>query len=143
MIKIDASSVIPKRLGTYLLGSIPGLVFELSVAYADPLLAHQVIDRVRQAYPFQPYALLFVFAVSCLVVGQTFFLAAWFGDWIIDLLCRSERYLILHLTLGSDWLYKALLDGCRGCPLNGMSGIYGESSCGHVRRRFLSRYGRC
>jgi hypothetical protein len=33
MIKIDASNVIPKRLGTYLLGIIPGLVFELTVAF--------------------------------------------------------------------------------------------------------------
>ena len=32
MIRIDASNVIPKRLGTYLLGIIPGLVFELRVS---------------------------------------------------------------------------------------------------------------
>jgi hypothetical protein len=36
MIKIDATNVIPKRLGTYLLGVIPGLVFELSVAFGEP-----------------------------------------------------------------------------------------------------------
>jgi hypothetical protein len=76
MIKIDASNVLPKRLGTYLLGIIPGLVFELSVAFGGPLLAHQMIDRVKQVYPFQRYALLLLFAASCLVVGQTFFLLA-------------------------------------------------------------------
>jgi len=38
MIKIDVSNVIPKRLGTYLLGIIPGCVFELSIPYADPHL---------------------------------------------------------------------------------------------------------
>jgi hypothetical protein len=106
MIKIDASNVIPKRLGTYLLGIIPGLVFELSVAYADPPLAHQMIERARQVNAFQGYTLLVVFLVSCLVVGQTFFLLAWFSDWLIDFLYRAQRYLLLHLTLGSDWLYR-------------------------------------
>ena len=108
MIKIDASNVIPKRLGTYLLGIIPGLVFELSIAYANPLLAREVIDRVRQIYPFQGYALLSIFVVSSLIVGQTFYLLAWFADWLIDFLYRALRYLILRMTLGSDWLYKAV-----------------------------------
>ncbi len=108
MIKIDASNVIPKRLGTYLLGIIPGLVFELTVTYANPPLAHQMIERARQVYPFQGYALLAVFLASCLLVGQTFFLLAWFADWLIDFLYRAQRYLLLHLTLGSDCLYKAV-----------------------------------
>jgi hypothetical protein len=108
MIKIDASKIIPKRLGAYLLGLIPGLVFGLAVAFGDPLTAHGTIERVKQIYPFQPFALLALFAVSCLVVGQTFFLLAWFTDWTIDFLYRAQRYLILHLTLGSDWLYKAV-----------------------------------
>jgi len=108
MIKIDASKVIPKRLGTYLLGFIPGMVFELTVAFGDPLMAHRMIERVKVVYPFQGYALLALFATSCLVVGQTFFLLAWFTDWVIDFLYRAQRYLVLHLTLGSDWLYKAV-----------------------------------
>jgi hypothetical protein len=74
MIKIDVSNAIPKRLGTYLLGIIPGLLFELSLAFGDPHLAHAMIDRAKQIYPFQPYALLLLFVASCLVVGQTFFL---------------------------------------------------------------------
>jgi hypothetical protein len=73
MIKIDVSNVIPKRLGTYLLGIIPGLLFELSIAFGDPHLARQMIDRAKQIYPFQPYGLLILFVASCLVVGQTFF----------------------------------------------------------------------
>lgn len=108
MIKIDASNLIPKRLGIYLLGIIPGLVFELSISYGDPQFAHETIDRVRQVYPFHAYALLLVFVVSCLIVGQTFFLSAWFADWLVDFLFRAQRYLILHLTLGSDWLYRAV-----------------------------------
>ncbi len=108
MIKIDASKIIPKRLGIYLLGLIPGMVFELAVAFGDPLMAHRTIERVKQVYPFQAYALIALFGISCLIIGQTFFLLAWFTDWIIDFLYRAQRYLILHLTLGSDWLYKAV-----------------------------------
>jgi hypothetical protein len=108
MIKINASNLIPKRLGTYLLGIIPGLVFELSIAYANPLAAHEVIDKVRQVYPFQGYALLSILVVSSLIVGQTFYLLAWFSDWLIDFVYRSQRYLILRMTLGSDWLYKVV-----------------------------------
>lgn len=108
MIKIDLSKVIPKRLGTYLLGFIPGVVFELTVAFGDPVMAHRMIERVKDVYPFQGYALLALFAASCLVVGQTFFLLAWFTDWIIDFLYRAQRYFILHMTLGSHWLYKAV-----------------------------------
>jgi hypothetical protein len=108
MIKIDAAKLFPKRLGAYLLGLIPGAVFELTVAFGDPLMAHRMIERVKEVYPFQGYALLALFAASCLVVGQAFFFLAWFTDWIIDFLYRAQRYLILHLTLGSNWLYKAI-----------------------------------
>ncbi|MGA2849538.1 MAG: hypothetical protein ABSE46_11115 [Terracidiphilus sp.] len=115
MIKIDASNVIPKRLGTYLLGLIPGVVFELTVAFGDPLKAHELIERVKQVYPFQAYALLLIFASSCLILGQTFFLLAWFVDWLIDFFYRSLRYLLLDLTLGSNWLYK-LVGRMQGVP---------------------------
>jgi hypothetical protein len=73
-----------------------------------PLLAHQMIERAREVYLFQGYALLVLFLVSCLIVGQTFFLLAWFFDWFIDFLYRVQRYLLLHLTLGSGWLDKAV-----------------------------------
>lgn len=89
-------------------GCLPGVAFELSIAYVNPRPAHEVIDRVRQVYPFQGYALLSIFVVSSLIVGQTFYLLAWLADWLIDLLYRTQRYLILHMTLGSDWLYKAV-----------------------------------
>jgi hypothetical protein len=108
MIKIDLSKVIPKRLGTYLLGFVPGVVFELTVTFGDPVMAHRMIERVKDVYPFQGYALLALFAASCLVVGQTFFLLAWFTDWTIEFLYRTYWFLILHLTLGSNWLYKAV-----------------------------------
>jgi hypothetical protein len=117
MIKIDVSKAIPKRLGTYLLGFIPGMVFELTVAFGDPLSAHRMIERVKDVYPFQGYALLGLFAISCLIVGQTFFLLAWFTDWIIDFLYRAQRFLVLRMTLGSDWLYKAV-GKLQGMPPN-------------------------
>jgi len=53
MIKIDASSVLPRRLGTYLLGLIPGMVFELTAAFGAPMTAHEMLERVKQVYPFQ------------------------------------------------------------------------------------------
>lgn len=108
MIRVDVSRVVPKRLGTYLLGLIPGALFELTAAYGDPQMASHAIERVRGVYPFPSYGLVILFAASCLVVGQTFFLAAWFLDWSIDLLYRAQRYLIFHATLGSDWLYRFL-----------------------------------
>jgi hypothetical protein len=117
MIKIDLSKVIPKRLGTYLLGFIPGVVFELTVAFGDPVMAHRMIERVKDVYPFQGYALLALFAASCLVVGQTFFLLAWFTDWTIEFLYRTYWFLILHLTLGSNWLYKACQGRSKSRPL--------------------------
>jgi hypothetical protein len=49
-----------------------------------------------------------VFVVSCLFVGQTFYFLAWFLDWMIDLGYRSLRYFVFYLTLGSQWLYKAV-----------------------------------
>jgi hypothetical protein len=106
MIKVDLSNAIPKRLGTYLLGIIPGLLFGLSIAFGDPHLAQLAMDRARQIYPFQPYALLILFLASCLAVGQTFFLLSWFADLLIGLLYGIKRYLI-PATFGSDWLYRA------------------------------------
>jgi len=108
MIKIDVSSVIPKRLGTYLLGLIPGIVFELTAAFGDPLAARSMVERVKQVYPFQGYALVLLFLASCLVIGQTFFLLAWFSDWLIDFLYAAFRSLVFRRTLGSDWLYRAI-----------------------------------
>ena len=106
MIKIDVSNAIPKRLGTYLLGIIPGLLFELSLAFGDPHLVQLMIDRAKQIYPFQPYALLILFVASCLVVGQTFFLLSWFTIVLLGSVYGFKRYFI-RATLGSDWLNRA------------------------------------
>ena len=108
MIKIDASNLIPKRAGTYLLGIIPGFFFEMTLAFGDPSLAHRFADRARQIYPFQGYALFILFAISCLLIGQTFYFLAWFLDWLVDRMHRVLRHFTLHLTLGSDWLYRAV-----------------------------------
>jgi len=106
MIKIDLSNAIPRRLGTYLLGIIPGLLFELSLALGDPHLGQLMIDRAKQIYPFQSYALLVLFVGSCLVIGQVFFLLSWFASVLIEAVYGFKRSLI-RATFGSDWLYRA------------------------------------
>jgi hypothetical protein len=108
MIKIDTSGFIPRRSGTYFLGIIPGIVFEALVALGDPAFAHNLINRVTQVYPFHGYALLLIFLASCLIVGQTFYYAAWFVDWAVGSMYRFIRYFVFSLTLGSNWLYKAI-----------------------------------
>lgn len=116
MIKIDLSSAIPKRLGTYLLGIIPGLLFEASLALGDPDLAQLMIDRAKQIYPFQSYALLILFVGSCLLIGQIFFLLSWFASALIGSVYRFKRDLI-RATLGSDWLYR-VFGRLQGIPPN-------------------------
>jgi hypothetical protein len=111
MIKIDASNFIPKRFGTYLLGIIPGFFFETTLAFGDPALSLQLINRVRLVYQFHGYALLTVFVVSCLIVGQTFYLFAWFFDWMVDLGYRGLRYFVFA------WLPLAL-QGSRALARN-------------------------
>ena len=105
MIKIDVSRAIPPRLGTYLLGIIPGMFFEVSVAIGDPHLAASVVSRVREIYPFGPYALIVLFLASCLLVGQGFFIAAWISDLLITSAFALWRYAI-RSTFGSQWLYR-------------------------------------
>jgi hypothetical protein len=105
MIKIDFSKAIPPRLGTYLLGIIPGLFFEASVAIGDPSFAASVVRRVKEIYPFAPYALLVLFVASALLIGQGFFLAAWIGDLLVAFSFAVSRYAI-RITLGSRWLYR-------------------------------------
>lgn len=48
MIKIDVSKAIPKRLGTHLLGAVPGMVFELTVAFREQMMDRKMIDRVTR-----------------------------------------------------------------------------------------------
>ena len=105
MIKIDVSRAIPPRLGTYLLGIIPGMFFEVSVAIGDPHFVASVVSRVREIYPFGHYALLVLFIGSCLLVGQGFFLAAWIADMLMAFTFVLWRYAI-RSTFGSQWLYR-------------------------------------
>jgi hypothetical protein len=114
MIKIDISKAIPTRMGRYLLGIIPGVLFELSIAIGDPSLANLMLDRVKRIYPFQPYALLVLFLISCLVIGQVFFLMSWFADMLIGFGYVLARYFI-RITLGSQWLYR-LFAKLQGIP---------------------------
>lgn len=106
MIKIDLSKAIPPRLGTYLVGIIPGLFFESSIAIGNPHFAASVISRVRETYPFGPYALLVLFFASGLFIGQGFFLTAWIVDLVIASAVALWRSAI-RITFGSQWLYRS------------------------------------
>lgn len=105
MIRIDISRAIPPRLATYLLGIIPGMFFEASVAIGNPCFAASVLSRARDVYPFGPYALLVLFLASALFVGQGFYLAAWIVDLVIVSAFALSRYVIRN-TLGSRWIYR-------------------------------------
>jgi len=105
MIKLNIANLIPRRLAIYLLGIIPGMLFHLSVAFGDPDLAHQMIDRAKRVYPLQPYALFILFVFSCLLIGQTFFLLSWFADIFLSILYRLKRYFV-RITFASWWMYK-------------------------------------
>jgi len=105
MIKLNISNLIPRRLAIYLLGIIPGVLFHLSVAFGDPDLAHRMIERAKQVYPFEPYALFVLFVLSCLVIGQTFFLLSWFADIFLSVLYQLKRYFV-RITFASWWMYK-------------------------------------
>ena len=104
MIKIDLSKAIPPRLVTYLLGIIPGVFFETSIAIGNPHFAASVISRVREICPFGPYALLALFLASGLLIGQGFILGAWIADLLIASVFVLWRYAI-RITFGSQWLY--------------------------------------
>lgn len=104
MIKVDLSRAVPWRLGMYLLGVIPGVLFESSVVIGNPQSAAFVVSRLREFYPFGPYALLVIFLVSSLFIGQAFFLLAWVVDLLIALAFKLGRYAIRR-TFGSQWLY--------------------------------------
>jgi hypothetical protein len=104
MLKIDISKAISPRFGTYLLGIIPGLFFESSIALGQPHLLSWLISRVREIYPFGPYTLLAISLASALFIGQGFFLLAWIVDLLIVAAVVLWRYAI-KITLGSGWLY--------------------------------------
>ncbi|MGB8949424.1 MAG: hypothetical protein WCC05_10485 [Candidatus Sulfotelmatobacter sp.] len=106
MIKVDISRVIPPRLGTYLLGIIPGVFFEASIAIGNPHFAVSVLSRVRDIYPFGPYALLVLFLTAGLFIGQGFFLAAWIVERVIAAAFGLWRYGIRN-TFGSQWAYRS------------------------------------
>ena len=97
--------MFPKRLGTYLLGVLPGLLFEFSVGFGSPSLAREAMSRVQQVYAFQPYVLGIIFAISCLLIGQVFFVSSWFVEMFVGSLCRFTRFAVIG-TLASNWLYR-------------------------------------
>jgi hypothetical protein len=105
MLKIDISKAISPRFGTYLLGIIPGLYFESSLALGQPTFATCVISRVRDIYPFGPFALLGIFLTSALFIGQGFFLLAWIVELLIVSAFALWRYAV-KITLGSGWFYR-------------------------------------
>jgi|HubBroStandDraft_2_1064218.scaffolds.fasta_scaffold57498_3 hypothetical protein len=105
MIKIDLSRTIPPRLAAYLIGIVPGVFFESSIAVGNPHFAASVISRVREIYPFGPYALFALFLASALLIGLGFIITAWIADVLIASASALWRYAI-RITLGSQWLYR-------------------------------------
>lgn len=116
MIKIDLSSMVPKQGGALLLGLIPGLLFEFSLAFGEPEFAHQMLNRAAQVYAFPPYALVILFMFSCLVCGQALFLIAWIAYLIFEFTYGSTRFFHRFVS-GSDWLYR-LFGKLQGIPPN-------------------------
>lgn len=105
MIKVDVSRVVSPRFVLYLLGVIPGVFFESSVAIGNPHSVTSVISRLHEIYPFGPYALIALFLASSLFIGSGFFLAAWILQLLTALCFYLWRYGI-RITLGSQWLYR-------------------------------------
>lgn len=104
MIKVDLSKVVSPRFGLYLLGLIPGVFFELSVAVGNPHSTASLIGSLREIFPFGPYALLLLFVASSLFIGSGFFVAAWIVQLLISLGFQLWRYGI-RATFGSQWMY--------------------------------------
>ena len=105
MIKIDFSKAVPQRFGTYLLGLIPGVFFESSIAIGNPHFAVSVMSRLNEIYSFGPYSLLALFVASSLFIGSGFFLAAWIAQRLVFFGFVMWRYMI-RATFGSEWLYR-------------------------------------
>lgn len=105
MIKIDVTKAVSPRFVAYLLGLIPGVFFESSIAVGDPHFSLLVMSRVREVYSFGPYALLVWFLASSLFIGSAFFIAAWGAERLIFLGFELWRY-IIRSTFGSQWLYR-------------------------------------
>jgi hypothetical protein len=114
MIKIDLSKAISPRLGVYLLGIVPGLFFESSIAIANTHFAASAISRVREVYPFGSYALLALFLASGLLIGQVFITMGWITELPIISTFALWRYAI-RITFGSQWLYR-LFAKLQGIP---------------------------
>jgi hypothetical protein len=105
MIKVDLTRVVSPRFGLYLLGLIPGVFFESSIAIGNSHFVASVMGRLRDIYPFGPYALLLLFLASSLFIGSGFFLTAWIVQLIIPLGFKLWRYGIRG-TFGSQWMYR-------------------------------------
>lgn len=102
MIKVDLSKATSPRLGLYLLGLIPGVFFEASIAIGNPHFATSVMSRLHEIYSFGSYALLFLFLASGLVIGSAFFSMAWIVERLIFSAFGVSRYLV-RMTFGFDW----------------------------------------
>ena len=77
MIRIDLSNAIPKGVGPYLLGAIPGMLFVASIAAADPQLVSGALAHTERVYRFPSYGLIILALLLCLVVGEVIFLFTW------------------------------------------------------------------
>lgn len=120
MLRIDVSKAISPRLGIYLFGIIPGVFFESSTALGNPNFAASAISRVREIYPFGPYALVALFFLSAMLIGEGFMRAAWLADRIVSYLYTASRWTI-RKTLSSQWFYHALIRWQGNSPKQSMT----------------------
>ena len=68
------SSIIPPRTYTYLTAFIPGLFFQISLAFANPSYVSQLVARLHEALPLRPYMLLAIGLFLTFLIGNSFML---------------------------------------------------------------------
>ena len=107
MIKVDLLKAFSPRLIAYLVGVIPGLFFEASVAIGSPETARRIISNADKVFPFPPYALLICFIVSAFVIGHVFLQLAWLAELLLNAAYWVWRTAIRR-TFGSHTFYKWL-----------------------------------
>jgi hypothetical protein len=108
-IKLDVSKAVSSRSLVYLLGLFPGLLFEVSIALANPTLAERAVDRIKHIYPAPNYLIMILLIASGFVFGQAFIQLAWMADWVVGVIYRMYIFSIRR-TFGSwrayQWLGK-------------------------------------
>lgn len=72
MVNVDLSRVIPYKAAAYFVALIPGGFFGISVLFANPAFARQLVTGTQQMLSLNRYELLLVFLFFVFVVGNAF-----------------------------------------------------------------------